>query len=94
MADKLIMRKKRYVSRLSVSIDEELSEKFKEVCSNNFYNDNIQEVFLGSIKIVGSGTTNRGAKYSDVMKKLIIQFIKDLEPEFIQTYYNQDKNRR
>lgn len=83
---KLHLRANRNIARISISVDEELADKFKAECDNNFIEPKIFTVKLGQIQIKGSGTYSHGAKYSEVIKKLILEFLKTRDPFFVENY--------
>lgn len=86
--------KERKLSRLSISLDEDLVDKFKEECDNNFIKPVIHTIKLKKIEISGSGTYERGAYYSEILRKLIIEFLRNRNKDFIDSYIRKENDKK
>ena len=81
------------LSRLSISLDEDLVKKFKDECDNNFIDDKLFIIPLKKIKIMGSGTVERGAYYSEIIRKLILEFLRSRDKNFTENYLTKEKRK-
>lgn len=73
----------------SISGSEDLFDKYRWICDNNFIKSKVYDIRIqGSIKLVGSGTINRGAYYSYIIRELMMLFVKKYDK---RTY---DENKK